>query len=90
VARFWVRLTPRAAHDDVIGPGHDGALRVRVHAAPVDGAANEAMLKLIAARLGVPASALSIVAGTTARRKLLELDDGHLEKLKRVWPELVL
>lgn len=89
MARFWVRLTPRAAADDITGPAIDGTLHARVRAAPADGAANDALLKLVAARLGVPRSALSIVAGATARRKLLELSDDHRHRLERVWPELL-
>ena len=52
----------------------DGVLRVRVSAPPVDGAANEALLRLLAKRFGVPRSALRIVSGETSRMKVVEID----------------
>ena len=73
-ARIVVRLTPRAGLDrvDPLGPG--GELRARVRAAPVDGAANEALLRLLADAIGLPRSALRLVAGAQGRRKLVEVD----------------
>ena len=71
--RFAVWLTPRAARDDVDGVV-DRALRVRVTAPPVDGAANEALLRLLADRLGVPRRDLRIVSGASARQKVVVVD----------------
>jgi uncharacterized protein (TIGR00251 family) len=63
-----VRVTPRSARDEVTG-WQDGALRVRLRAPPVDGKANEALRRLLADRLGVALSAVTIVGGETARLK---------------------
>lgn len=71
--RLSVRLTPRASREGIEGV-RDGVLQVRVSAPPVDGAANEALLRLLAKRLGVPRSALTIVLGDTARTKVVEVD----------------
>ncbi len=70
--RFSVRVQPRASRSGVDG-AHAGALRVRVTAAPVDGGANEALVDLLAARLGVPKRDVSIITGTNARTKVVEV-----------------
>jgi len=68
-----VRVTPRSARDEVTG-WRDGALRVRLRAPPVEGKANEALRRLLAERLGVALSAVSIVSGGTARLKRVRID----------------
>lgn len=76
-ARLTVRLTPRGGRDAVEGwvRDADGApcLKVRVASPPVDGAANEALERLIAAMLKVPGGAVTIVSGQQARVKRLEI-----------------
>lgn len=68
-----VRLTPKGGRDAVDGLVRlaDGAevLRARVRAAPENGAANEALRRLLASSFGVPASAVTLVAGATSRVK---------------------
>ncbi len=59
---------PGAKRDDVIGV-YGTSLKVAVTAAPERGKANKAILKLLAKRLGVSPSSLSIVAGETSRQK---------------------
>ena len=53
---------------------HDGALRVRLTAPPVDGKANEALLAWLAGELGLPRRALQLAQGTTSRRKAVDID----------------
>ena len=65
-----VRATPRAGRDEVVGV-EAGLLRVRLAAAPVEGAANEALVALLAAWLGVPRSQVSIVRGGSSRHKVV-------------------
>lgn len=65
-----LHILPRAGRDEVAGLA-GGALRVRLKAPPLDGRANEALLTFLADRLGVPRSALSIVAGAGSRRKVV-------------------
>lgn len=76
--RLAVRLTPRGGRDAVEGWARDEAgrayLKVRVAAPPVDGAANAALVRLIAKALGLPARAVQIAAGETARIKQLEIE----------------
>ena len=70
--RFPVRVQPRAARSGVAGL-HGEALRVRLSAPPVDGAANEELVELLAERLGVPRRDVSIVGGAASRSKLVEV-----------------
>lgn len=63
-----VHVMPNAARTEVQGL-HDGALRVRLHAPPVDGKANLALQSWIAETLGVPKSAVELLRGAAARRK---------------------
>ena len=53
---------------------HGDAVKVRLAAPPVDGAANEELIRFVAERLGVPRSAVRIAAGATSRRKVVEVD----------------
>ena len=53
---------------------HDGALRVRLNAPPVDGKANEVLIAWLAAELGLPRRAVQLLRGATARRKQLQID----------------
>lgn len=69
--RFAVRVQPRSNRSGVDGV-HGDALRVRVNAAPVEGAANEEVIAVIAAALGVGRRSVSIVSGFGARNKVVE------------------
>ncbi len=71
-----VRLTPRGGRDAMEGAAEHGGrwvLRARVAAAPVDGAANAALVRLVAGAFGVARSAVRIAKGETARIKTLEI-----------------
>jgi uncharacterized protein (TIGR00251 family) len=68
--RLQVRVQPRAARTEIVGE-HGGALKIRIAAPPVDGAANEALIRFLANRLAVPRSAVEVVAGTAGRSKVV-------------------
>ena len=85
--RFAVRLTPRAALDRIDGVT-DGVLRARVGAPAVEGAANNALVRLIATELGVARTSVRIVAGTSSRQKLVVVDGGDAEAIVARWPGL--
>ena len=73
-----VRVTPRAAHDDIALDGD--RLRIRLHAPPVVGAANVALLELLAKRLGVPRRAVTLERGETSRAKVLAVTGLSVEE----------
>lgn len=77
-----VRLRPRAHTDELMGM-RDGVLQARVAAPPVDGKANRALCRLIAKRIGVAPSKVSVVRGEKSRDKLIlveGMDPAALEK----------
>lgn len=71
--RFAVHVQPRAKKPGIDGT-HGDALRVRVQAPPVDGAANDAVIAVIAEALDVPRRAVRIAAGLSGRQKLVDVD----------------
>ena len=72
-----VRVIPRSRKNSVEwdgdGEGEGGRLKVRLTAPPVDGAANEALVALLAEQLGVPKRQVVIVRGATSRLKVVEV-----------------
>ena len=68
-----VRVQPRASHDRVGGSRAD-ALLVRLTAPPVEGAANQALARILGKALGVPASAVRVLHGQTGRDKLVRIE----------------
>ncbi|HEU4479627.1 MAG TPA: DUF167 domain-containing protein, partial [Pyrinomonadaceae bacterium] len=65
---FNVRVVPRASRSEIAGE-HEGALRVRLAAPPVDGAANEELIRILARALSVSRTSVAIIAGPTSRLK---------------------
>lgn len=68
-----VRVIPRAGRSGIRGT-RNGALLVRLNAAPVDGAANAELIELLSDILHVPKRALTIVAGDRGRLKRVKID----------------
>jgi len=85
--RFAVRLIPRGGADRVDGV-FDGVLRARVAAPAVDGAANEALLRLIARELDRPRRDVRLVSGATARTKIAAVDGISADRVRARWPGL--
>jgi hypothetical protein len=64
---------------------HGDALKIRVAAPPVDGAANEAIIRFFADRLDVPRSRVRLTKGGSGRRKVVEIEGIALEALARAF-----
>ena len=86
--RLSVRLTPNASRSEIgaviEGPDGGAALQVRVAAPAVDGAANAALIGLLAKSLGLRKSGIAIVSGERARRKIVELSGDPVELTERL------
>jgi uncharacterized protein (TIGR00251 family) len=66
-------VQPRASRTEVAGL-HGDEIRIRLAAPPVDGAANEALIRFVAERLGVARARVAIIAGETARSKTVSVN----------------
>ena len=73
MVQIRIRLTPRAAREQIAPADGDGYL-VRVTAPPVDGRANDALCRLIARRAGVASSRVTLVRGAKAREKVVSVE----------------
>lgn len=71
--RFTVHVQPRASRTEIAGL-HGNALKIRLSAPPVDGAANDALVKFLASIFAVPRHAVRILAGETSRSKIVEIE----------------
>jgi len=76
-----IYVQPRAAKNAVAGL-HNGALKLRLTAPPVDGAANKMCLQFLAKRLNIPKSALQIESGHTSRTKTILCRCSHAKSAK--------
>ena len=82
-----VRVTPRSRKNEIASV--DGqALRVRLTAPPVGGAANAALCEFLARVLGVRTSAVTLVAGQTSRRKVIRLEGVTPEQARSLLADL--
>jgi len=71
-ALLSVKLQPRASKNEIVGPlGEE--LRIKVTAPPVDAAANEALLRLLAEALSLPRGKVELVRGHTSRHKVIKI-----------------
>jgi uncharacterized protein (TIGR00251 family) len=75
-----VHVQPRASRTEVVG-WHGDAVKIRLAAPPVDGAANDALIDFLADRLALPRAAISLAGGTTSRRKRLRIDGVTLDQV---------
>lgn len=67
-----IRLQPRASKNEIIGP-HGDFLKIRTTAAPVDGKANQELIKLLAKTFRTASSAITLLAGNTRREKRVRI-----------------
>ena len=70
--RISLRVIPRAKQNKITVDA-DGTLRVHITAAPVDGAANDAVIKLLSKHFDVPKSQIKIIRGETSRDKVIQI-----------------
>lgn len=71
-ARLSIRVQPRSSQNKICGV-NNGALKIKITAPPVEGEANQAVIKLLAQCLGVPRTNISIAKGETSKNKLVDI-----------------
>ena len=65
-----VRVVPRSDRDEVVGV-HGESLKIRINAPPIDGKANDRLVRFLSAQLDIPVSGIQIIRGLTSREKQL-------------------
>ena len=80
---FEVRVQPRSSRTEISGV-QDGALRVRLTAPPVDGAANRQCVELLSRKMKIPKRAIRIASGASARRKRLKVLGMSMKEVKNI------
>jgi len=77
-----LHIQPGARKTEIAGR-HGDALKIRLAASPVDGKANEALLRFVAETLHLPKSSVCLKSGQTSRRKVLEVNGASAEEIAR-------
>jgi len=80
---FAVRVVPRASRSEIAGE-YNGALRVRIAAPPVEGAANRELIKVLAKSFKLPQNAVEIVSGANAKNKIVRIQGANAAKLEQL------
>lgn len=80
---FAVRVVPRASRSEIAGE-YNGALRVRIAAPPVEGAANLELIRLLAKSFKLPKNAVEIVSGVGAKSKIVRIQGADAAKLEQL------
>jgi hypothetical protein len=85
---FAARVQPRASKSGVAGE-LDGALKIRLAAPPVDGEANEELVRLLAKLFDVSRRQITLVSGQTSRNKLVRINGISIEECEKVLAEVL-
>lgn len=80
---FSVRTVPRASKTE-FADGHDGAVKIRIASPPVEGAANEELVKFLAKTFGVPKSSVEIVSGEHGKNKTVRIFGTTKDAVRKV------
>ena len=78
-----IRIQPRASKNEIVTM-ESGGIKIRLTAPPVDGAANEALVKFLATTLSIPKSHVEIVSGHTSREKVVRITGIGDSEVRRV------
>lgn len=80
---FAVRIVPRASRSEIVGE-HDGALRIRIAAPPVEGEANRELIRLLAKKFKVPQTSVEIISGSSSKNKIVRVRGVALNQLAQI------
>ena len=82
--RLSVQVLPNAKNTEVVGL-LDGSLKIRLKAQPIEGQANEELIRFIATQIKVPKKQISVVRGITSRLKVVEIKaQREIEEISRL------
>ncbi len=77
ILRLKVHVAPNAKKTEIVGI-HGDALKIRLASLPIEGKANDALIKFIAEKLGIKKAQIKITSGQTSRQKTLEISGDFL------------
>ena len=82
-----IHLCPNAKKNNICGIYNNEYLKISISSPPVDGKANEELIKFLARKLNIPKSDIKITKGQTTRNKIIEINtDNNIEKnLNEIW-----
>lgn len=80
---FAVRIIARASRSEIAGE-YNGALRIRIAAPPVEGAANRELIRLLAKTFKLPQNAINIVSGAGSKNKIVRIQGADAAKLEQL------
>jgi uncharacterized protein (TIGR00251 family) len=78
---FFVRVTPRASKNAIVGWTEEGQLKILVSAPPVDDAANRQLIKLVSKALDIPKTNIEISSGSRSRTKRITVGSAAKNRL---------
>lgn len=81
---FSIRVIPRSSRTEIVGE-YDGALKIKLKSPPVDGAANEELIRFLSKSLSVPKTDIEIVAGQAGRNKRISIQSVTSSRLKEAF-----
>ena len=85
-ATFAVKVVPRASKNQIVGK-EGGAIKIRLNAPPVEGKANEALVKFLAETLGVRRAQIEIVTGHASRHKIVRVRGVTANQIENLVPK---
>ncbi|NDJ52194.1 MAG: YggU family protein [Chloroflexi bacterium] len=88
-AALTVKIVPKANKNEIVGIQTDGALKIRLMAPPVEGQANEELIKFLAAFFEVKPEDIEIVAGVDSRKKLVSIMNVQASEIEKRLKDLV-
>jgi uncharacterized protein len=80
---FAVRIVPRASRSEIAGE-YNGALRIRIAAPPVEGAANKELIRLLAKTFKLPKNAVIIISGAASKSKIVRIEGANSARLEQL------
>ncbi|HKQ93628.1 MAG TPA: DUF167 domain-containing protein [Blastocatellia bacterium] len=88
VVTFNVRVQPRASKNGVVGE-LDGVLKIRLAAPPVEGQANEELIRLLAELFDAPRRRIAILSGQTSKNKVVGVSGISIDEASRILAEVL-
>lgn len=80
--KLKLRIIPNAKKSEIVGWLDEQTLKIKIHAPPVEGKANDELVRFLSKSWGIKKSEIRIVSGETGRDKVIEVPDGLAERIK--------